>query len=148
MKFPNVIQPKEINCLREEYAAYRCLDIAPTIEDKPVDQFWVWVEEQRKPGTSLPRFPLLAKLCQALCVLPHGNADCERIFSMVRHIKTEFRHQLGNDTEQALLAVNRNGLQNKGVCCYEVQVDKKLMKEAKMATTKALDEYQKKKHCD
>ena len=33
---------------------------------------------------------------------------------MVRHIKTEFRNQLGNDTEEALLAVGvgRISLQN------------------------------------
>ena len=40
--------------------------------------------KQKKPG--LPQFPLLANFCQSLCVLPHGNADCERVFSMVRHM--------------------------------------------------------------
>ena len=35
---------------------------------------------------------------KSLYVLPHGNADCERIFSMVKQIKAEFRNQLGNDT--------------------------------------------------
>ena len=63
---------------------------------------------------------------------------------MVRHIKTEFRNQLGNDTEEALLAVGRNSLQNMCQCCYEVKVGRDLIKSAKAATMKALEKYQKK----
>ena len=64
---------------------------------------------------------------------------------MVRHIKTEFRNQLGNDTEEALLAVGvgRNSLQNMGQCCYKVKVGIDFIKSAKAATMKALAEYQK-----
>ena len=62
---------------------------------------------------------------------------------MVRYIKTEFRSQLGNDTEEALLAVGRNSLQNVGQVCYEVKVGKDFIKSAKAATMKTLEEYQK-----
>ena len=60
---------------------------------------------------------------------------------MVRHIKTTFRNQLGNDTK----AVGRNSLQNMGQCCYEVKVGRDLIKisSAKAAIMKALEEYQK-----
>ena len=61
------------------------------------------------------------------------NADCEWVFSMVRHIKTEFRNQLSNETEQAILAVHRNSIQNQGQCCYEVKVSKEVLKDAKSA---------------
>ena len=142
-QFPNVVDGTQINDLRKEYATYSSLPIEDTITDMPVDKFWSWVGKQKTPGTALPYFPLLAEFCQALCVLPHGNADCERVFSMVRHIKTEFRNQLGNETEQALLAVHRNALQNQGQCCYEVKVPKELLKEAKSATMRALAEYKK-----
>ena len=63
---------------------------------------------------------------------------------MVRHKKTEFRNQLGNVTEEALLAVGRNSLQNMGQCCYEVKVGRYFNKSAKAATMKAHEEYQKK----
>ena len=56
---------------------------------------------------------------------------------------TTFRNQLGNDTEEALLAVGRNSLQNMGQCCYEVKVGRDLIKNTKAATMKALEEYQK-----
>ena len=87
--------------------------------------------KQNKPGTGRPQFPELAKFCLSLCVLPHGNADCERVFSMVRHIKTEVRNQLGNDsydTQEALLAAGRNSLQNMGQCCYDVKVGRDLLR--------------------
>ena len=81
-------------------------------------------------------FPVLAKFCQSLCLAPWKRR---------LHIKTEFCNQLGNDTEEAFLAVGRNSLQNMGQCCYEVKVGRDLIKisSAKAATMKALEEYQK-----
>ena len=143
-KFPNIINPETINSLTSEFAVYRCLGLEADELEMPVDIFWARMAKQKKPGTSLPQFPVLAKFCQSLCVLPHGNADCERVFSMLTHIKTEFRNQLGNDTKEALLAVGRNSLQNMSQCCYEVKVGRYLIKSAKAATMKALEEYHKK----
>ena len=62
---------------------------------------------------------------------------------MVRHIKTEFRNQLGNDTAEALLVVGRNSLPNMGQCYYEVKVGRDLIKNTKAPTMKALEEYKK-----
>ena len=70
------------------------------------------------------------------------TADCERVFSMMRHIKKNFAISWG-EREEALLAVGRNSLQNMGQCCYEVKVGRDLINSAKAATTKALEEYQK-----
>ena len=96
-KFPNIINSETINSLTSECAVFRSLGLEADELEMPVDKCLAWMAKQKKPGTGLPQFPVLAKLCQSLCVLPHGNADCERVFSMVRHIKTEFRNQLGND---------------------------------------------------
>ena len=86
-KFPNIINPETINSLTSEFAVFRCLGLEAD-ELEMADKFWAWMAKQKKPGTGLPQFPVLAKCCQSLCVLPHGNAYCERVFSMVRHIKT------------------------------------------------------------
>ena len=144
-QFPNIIAPDQINSLASEFAVYRCMGIEPETTKMPVDRFWSWMAGQKKPGTDVAHFPVLVKLCQSLCVLPHGNADCERIFSMVRHIKTEFRNQLGSGTEEALLAVGRNALQNTNKSCFDLKIDRDLLKSAKVATMTALEENQKKK---
>ena len=43
--------------------------------EMPVDKFWAWMPKQKKPGTGLLQFPVLAKFCQSLCVLLHGSVD-------------------------------------------------------------------------
>ena len=91
-QFPNKITPDQINSLASEFAVYRCMGIEQETANMPVKIFWSWMAGQKKPGTDVAHFPVLVKWCQSLCVLPHGNADCERILSMVRHIKTEFRN--------------------------------------------------------
>lgn len=49
------------------------------------------------------RYPELSKLRSAILCLPHSNADCERAFSVVRKIHTEYRKSLGADTLTAFL---------------------------------------------
>ena len=78
-----------------------------------------------------------------VCLAPRKRTLRKSIFQ-ARPIKREFRNQLVNDTDEALLAVGRNSLQSIGQCCYEVKVSRDLNKSAKAATTKALEEYQKK----
>ena len=137
-QFPNIVHPGKLNDLQKEFGYYRCLPFDEVQLRVPIDEFWGLMATQTKPGTALPQFPLLAEFCLALCVLPHGNADCKRVFSMVRHIKTEFRNKLGNDTEQAIIAVNRNTIQNGNQCCYTVKATDEVLKAAKSATSRAL----------
>ena len=52
------------------------------------------------------RFGTLAQLAKILLVLPHSNADPERLFSMVRKIETEQRKHLDPSTDRDLLSIN------------------------------------------
>ena len=54
------------------------------------------------------RFGKLAQLSKALLVLPHSNADPERLFSMVRKIYTELRRHMDPTTLSDLLSVKLN----------------------------------------
>ena len=73
-----------------------------------------------------------------LSVIAHSNADSERVFSMVRKIDTDSRSQLGNDTLRALLSVKINTDDP----CYAFVPDKELLKTAKVATWKYVQEHQ------
>ena len=48
------------------------------------------------------RFPQLKTVMYALLSLSHSNADCERVFSQVRKIHTEFRKSIAPHTLTAL----------------------------------------------
>ena len=61
-------------------------------------------------GMGEPRFPsaTLTKVMVAVLSLPHSNADCERFFSVVRKIHTEYRQSMNSDTLTALLKCKMN----------------------------------------
>ena len=72
---------------------------------------------------------MLSKLAKVLLVLPHSNADPERLFSMVRKIETELRGNLDPSTVCDLLSVKVNNDQP----CYD---SKHLMTESLIASAK------------
>ena len=55
-----------------------------------VDHFWAAMAEQKAITDSASlRFGTLAQQAKTLLILPHSNADPERLFSMVIKIETE-----------------------------------------------------------
>ena len=58
--------------------------------------------------TTQKRFGNLVRLWKTLLVLPHSNADPERLFSMVQKVETEQRASLNPATVHDLLSVKMN----------------------------------------
>ena len=54
------------------------------------------------------KYSTISKLMKTLLLLPHSNADSERVFSMVNKISTEHRADLAQHTVAALLSVKVN----------------------------------------
>ena len=50
-----------------------------------MDMVWCYLRQ---------RFPLLSEIALAILVVPHSNAADERVFSMIRKNKIEFRSRL------------------------------------------------------
>ena len=72
----------------------------------------------------------MSKLALECVVLPNSNADCERIFSVLKKIQTEeHRSELANDTICSLICAK----QNQNMECYEYCPDSELLKKAKTA---------------
>lgn len=78
------------------------------------------------------RFDCLARVMAAILAIPHSNADCERVFSLVRKTRTESRASMSNETLESLLIQKINGL-HRGAC-YAQQFNDELLKKAKSAT--------------
>ena len=64
-----------------------------------LENFWAAMSELKSiTDSALLRFGTLSHLAKILLVLPHSNADPERLFSMVRKIDTEQRRCLDPST--------------------------------------------------
>ena len=91
--------------LEVEARMYQCdMRKIPTASEQMVD-VWTKVETSGK-------YPLLVKLVKAIFVLPHGNAEIERVFSNMSDVVTKKRSSLAPQTVRALL-VSRSALSAK-----------------------------------
>ena len=79
------------------------------------------------------RFPLLSEIALAILAVPHSNAVDERVFSMIRENKTEFRSRL--DLFKSLNSAMRvkMSLPEQFEPCYHWKLDKELLKKSKSA---------------
>ena len=107
-QFPNVIKEEEIEHLKDEVEDFKL----QTFEDVFLRQgpyiFWNSVSKLEDPVSGDLRYSVLPRLAKALLILPHGNADTERVFSKMNLIKTKLRNSIGNKSMNALLTLNCN----------------------------------------
>lgn len=92
---------------------------------------------QLKDGEGRPKFGQLAKVMLGILVIPHSNADSERVFSCVRKNRTAFRPTLGDGTLGSLLVEKQHMFATGGVC-HKQEYSMKLIREAKSATYTSL----------
>ena len=127
---PQVIKVDEIHILMEEFMNYCISPLSPDMKSiTEVDQYWHAVSKIRNL-TGAMRYPMLSTLAKAILVLPHGNADTERLFSHVGLNKTKLRNSLSVSTLNALLMVQFNRQQK----CFEFKPSDELLRRCKNAT--------------
>ena len=78
-----------------------------------------------------PKYVNLATLALELLAIPASNADSERVFSLVRRVKTDFRASLAPETLSSLIGCHFNMNAN---CCQFDKIDDALIKKAKTWT--------------
>ena len=102
---PQVIKSDEIPVLDEEYMDFCICDLPfPKESITPIDEYWNKIGMIRDISGEF-RYPLLSRLAKAVLIIPHGNADVERLFSRVGLTKTKLRNSLSNITLSALLSL-------------------------------------------
>ena len=107
--------PEEIDAVVEEYHAFCVapdgqLPFYDSKADNTLDKFWSAMSVQKTVAcdTELKSsfaYANLARLAKILLVLPHSNADPERLFSMLGKIETQSRSLLSPSTTCDLLTV-------------------------------------------
>ncbi|KAK6191363.1 hypothetical protein SNE40_003074 [Patella caerulea] len=139
--------PQESAALQEEFTDYQLLgdtDIPASVWDKAtvkegrqeeyirMDVIWGFLGHMVHAGGRL-RFAKLSAVAKLVLVIPHSNAGEERVFSMVRKNKTDFRNSLSVDgTLMSLLTVKLANPES--TPCHRWEPPKDLMKAAKGAT--------------
>lgn len=96
---------------------------------KKIFVYWGRILNLRNKITNTPRFPVMGKIVRAMLSVPNSNAECERVFSMVKKIQTETRSNLDNKTVCALLTTKINNVQQ----CNLMKPTKELLQSAKKA---------------
>ena len=163
-RFPDVIDKSELDDLYTQFLDYQALpnESLPDYEDEDgkrirIDAVWRDIAAIKDPYSGTPRFPLLVELAQILLLIPHSNAYCESIFSTVRKICTDGRHNLGknateghaatsvyNETSNVrntllgILLTKINIFHKKKIQCFEWDPTERLVQEAKSVTYNAL----------
>ena len=82
------------------------LDIT-RVQDISIDTYWHKIGLLKDDSGQL-KYSLLSKLAKSVLIVPHGNADVERLFSHMGLTKTKLRNSLGVDTLTALLRLQFN----------------------------------------
>ena len=136
----------DLNKLEEEFLDYQLLehteipeyvwDSAVIMDEESqqhhrIDSIWAYLSTMKNPD-GVQRFPMLAKVAQLVLVLPHSNAQEERVFSMVTKNKTVFRPNLKLDG--ALSSILTLKLANPEPC-NKYEPPKSVIETAKKATT-------------
>ena len=100
----------EWNKLEEEFLEYQLLEqsqipesvwesalvVDGDLQYHRIDELWAYISTM-KCGDGMLKFSKLSQVAKLALVLPHSNADEERVFSMVTKNKTSFRPNLKLD---------------------------------------------------
>ena len=108
-------------------------------------------------ATETPHFPNLSNLARFLLLTSNSNSFCEGVFSTIKKILNDSRHNLSKDIIRGhahssvyedetgtrnnlvgLLTAKINIFKQQQITCYEWQPSKELSKSAKSATYKNL----------
>ena len=111
-----------------EFRKYNYADL-PTFPPKtPMDFQWKSLLKMTDDCNAV-LLPNLPKVMVRVLLIPHSNASCERIFSIVRKNRTDFRASMSTEVLQSILILKQAG----GIC-YNQKPTQAVIKACKAAT--------------
>ena len=108
-----------------------------------MDVVWWCLANLNTPGTSVKRFHNLAKTAEIVLVIPHSNAEQERLFSIVRKNKSDPRSKLALGVLLSSILTVKSHYPESATPCYKFKPDAELLKNAKHAATNYNKKHQK-----
>ena len=101
---------------------------------------WAYLGSMTDQVTGQPSFSLLANVAKLVLTLPHSNADEERVFSLIRQNKTDFRSSLSLDGSLASILTVKMASEEP---CYKFEPPPEVIKDSKKATWEYNKEHKK-----
>ena len=89
------------------------------VEAECIDVSWHALSFVKDQVTGLPKYTLLGNVAKGILTMYHSNADCERLFSIVRKNKTDFRASMSTPVLGALLT-HKTIMSGKSQLCFSV----------------------------
>ncbi len=100
-----------------------------------VDVLWWHVTNLKQCGSVVGRFKHLTKVAEAGLVIPHSDAEEERLFSIVHKNKTDSRSSLSLDGTLSNILTMKLQYPESTTPCFKWQPTEELMKSSKSATS-------------
>ena len=94
--------------LDSEMRSYKQCDLPTFSKETPMDVRWKELLKLKDECGNI-LLPHLPKVMVRILSIPHSNASCERIFSVVRKNRTDFRANMETETLQSLLILKQTG---------------------------------------
>ena len=98
-----------------------------------MDVIWSHLAETKCIEGKL-RYPLLSRVARAVLILPHSNAEEERVFSLVTKNKTNFRPNLALDGTLASILTVKLACPESYTPCHKFTPTREMLDSAKHAT--------------
>jgi hypothetical protein len=101
--YENILQFEELSGLEDENLPLNIKDyLNPTLEFN-IEQFWLDMYKEKNP--TFEKWQNLSSFMVNILLIPHSNADCERVFSQIKLTKTSQRNLLDITTVSYLMQV-------------------------------------------
>lgn len=126
--FENNFDDDAVDRLQQQFCMLQLEDLTKIKEFERIDIQWSHIGELKSADGRL-KYEQLSKVMLAILTIPHSNAECERVFSLVTKTNTKFRSNFTHDTLEKLLLA-KTSVQG---CCYEQTFQESFLKRAKSA---------------
>ncbi|KAM7404155.1 hypothetical protein PAMA_004539 [Pampus argenteus] len=133
-RFPHLLPyhgPEEHDQLAEEFLNYQTMPLTSLQDHTEMESFWAEMATRKNKVTGAKEFERLSAIAKLVLVLPHSNANAERVFSMVGLNKTKTRNSLALDgTLSSIMVTKMANLEP----CFRWEPPTEVIKVSKKAT--------------
>jgi len=135
-KFPFLLPIKENETssdawdrLQEQFHALQAEDLNNVLKLDRAD-LQIHAIREIKTVEGMPKFDRISDILLSILVIPHSNAECERLFSMVKKNRTAHRSLLSDALLESLLTLKTTA----DSFCYEKNFSDELLEKAKISS--------------
>ncbi|KAE8276951.1 hypothetical protein D5F01_LYC25339 [Larimichthys crocea] len=115
----------------KESSNYQTMPLTSLQDDTEMESFWAEMATHKNKVTGAKEFERLSAIAKLVLVLPHSNANAERVFSMVGLNKTKTRNSLALDgTLSSIMVTKMANLEP----CFRWEPPTEIIKASKKAT--------------